>query len=102
MWLCSGYPAFSCMKSFPSSQTVHEVVQSLWRTIGERVDKDFTSETTKPSATVVLSESRLEELTETPLSALAPKNPTHTYFVLFGMPSSWSNIVKVSEGNRMW
>jgi hypothetical protein len=48
-------PAFSCMKSFPSSQTVHKVVQSLWGAIGERVDEDFTSETTKPSATVVLS-----------------------------------------------
>jgi hypothetical protein len=48
-------PALSHHQVIPSSQTVHEVVENLWRTIGKRVDEDFTSETTKPSATVVLS-----------------------------------------------
>ena len=48
-------PTLSFQQLVPSSQTVHEAVESLWRTIGERVDKDFTSVTTKPSATVVLS-----------------------------------------------
>jgi hypothetical protein len=47
--------AFSCAKSVPSSQTVHKVVQSLWKTIGKKVDEDFTSETMKPSVSVVLS-----------------------------------------------
>jgi hypothetical protein len=48
-------PAFSCAKSVPSSHTVHEGVQSLWKTISEQVDEHFTSETTKPSVSMVLS-----------------------------------------------
>jgi hypothetical protein len=48
-------PVLSFQQLIPSSQTVHEAVENLWRTIGECVDNDFTSETTKPLATVVLS-----------------------------------------------
>jgi hypothetical protein len=31
---------------------------------------------------------------------LAPKNLTDTYFILFRMLPSWSNVVEVSEGNK--
>jgi hypothetical protein len=48
-------PTLSHRQVVPSSQTVQEAVDSLWKSIGEQVDKDFTLETTKPSATVVLS-----------------------------------------------
>ena len=45
----------SCQVNVPPDETVHEAVESLWTTIGERVDENFTSETTKPSVTLVLS-----------------------------------------------
>jgi hypothetical protein len=99
----------------PSSQTVHEAVETIWRSIGERVDEDFTPETTKPLAPLVLSgeidplrqrselfspESGLVQPATTSFSAFSPKNPTYTYFIPFGMPSSWSYAVEVSKGNK--
>ena len=48
-------PALSHRQLVPSTQTVQEAVDSLWKSIGERVDEEFTLETTKPLATVVLS-----------------------------------------------
>jgi hypothetical protein len=45
-------------------------------------------------------ESHLDEPTKTPFSALTPKNPMDTYFILFRMLPSWSNVVEVSEGNK--
>ena len=41
-------PALSHRQVVPSTQTVQEAVDSLWKSIGERVDKDFTLEMTKP------------------------------------------------------
>ena len=48
-------PALSHQEVIQSSQTVHEAVESVWKSLGERVDEDFTLET-KPLVTVVLSD----------------------------------------------
>ena len=47
-------PAFLCKQKFSVSDTVDEVVQSLWRTTSEQVDEVLTSETPDPSIIQVL------------------------------------------------
>jgi hypothetical protein len=50
-------PAFLCHQNVSSTETVDEAVQSLWKTVNERVDEDSTSETPHPSVLqVVLGE----------------------------------------------
>ena len=47
-------PACLSQQIVPSTETVHEAIQSLWRTISDQVDKEFMPETTRPSVTQVL------------------------------------------------
>jgi hypothetical protein len=47
-------PEFLCQQKVLISDTVDEVVQSLWRAVNERVDEVFTSETPHPSIVQVL------------------------------------------------
>jgi len=47
-------PAFLCRQHVSLSEPVDKVVQSLWRSVNERVDGDFTSETLHPSLVSVL------------------------------------------------
>jgi hypothetical protein len=98
--------AFLCHQTFSSSETVHEVIQGLWRTVN---DKNPTPELPPPSIIQValgmvgpftffklltcfswLPDADLVNPAETTLSALTLKNPQVEYIVLFGMPSSWS------------
>jgi len=93
-------PALMESQNVSPSQTVHETVQSLWKTFCERVDTDPTSETSKASVIQVLLESDLNDPTEATFPALAPKSQTETYIVMFGVPPSWSCVDEVSKGNK--
>jgi hypothetical protein len=98
----------------------HETVTSLWSTLVNKVDKDFTPETTDlPEATQVFlgkinpfvdfkvlmlnalsPESNLTDASQSAFPALATANPTKTYLVMFGMPNSWSYVGEVSKRNK--
>jgi hypothetical protein len=47
-------PVFLCKQYVSLSEPVDKVAQSLWRSVNERVDGNFTSETPRPSLVQVL------------------------------------------------
>ena len=98
----------------------HETVTSLWSTLVNKVDKDFTPETTDlPEATQVFlgkinpfvdfkvlmlnalsPESNLTDASQSAFPVLETANPTKTYLVMFGMPNSWSYVGEVLKRNK--
>jgi hypothetical protein len=114
--------ALLCLRHVSNKETVHKSVKCLWKTLGERVDKNFMPETTRPSHTqILLGEIRpfthfkiltgshgyrlpeTRELDNPPnlnFSALTPKSPVGTSTILFGTLSSWSYFGEVSKQNK--